>query len=260
MLDDEGVLKAAEYRNRVYDKTEANELNIPLTHDPCIFTFTLTKATYRGVMSCGHAIDPNNLYSYMFYEVINGEWEVKCPFVSQKNPNDRCGKIWDYEELRKMALLNNHEKDFFEIHMSRNKIDQLPDVLECEKCQNYVKKLGYTKRIICQSCLAEGNPPDVYCFNCKIDWKNMRKNQCQNELCEAKIKCVIDDMPKKEILGKIVDQIQECPNCDTVIEHIGTKYCRIMRCPCGVKFCFICRKFERDQDFVNCKNLNGCNF
>lgn len=112
MLDEDGVLKAAIFRNRVYDKSHAYEAGIALTHEPCIFTYTPVKATYRGVMSCGHAIDPNNLYSFMFYEVVNGEWEIKCPFVSQKNPNERCGEKWGYEELRKMALLDNHEKDF----------------------------------------------------------------------------------------------------------------------------------------------------
>lgn len=259
MIDEEGVLKAAVFRDRVYDKTHSYEAGIALTQEPCILTYTPTRTTYRGIMSCGHSIDPNNLYSYLFHEVINGEWQIKCPFVSKVNPHDRCGKLWGYEELRKMAMLNNHEKDFFEIHMSRNHIDSLKDVQECEKCSYYVKKLGFTKRIICQSCLADGKPPEVTCFNCKKEWKNIRKNKCDNELCEAKLKCFIQEMPKKLIIGNLVDQIQECPNCETLIEHIGTEYCRIIRCPCKHKFCFICRKFGKETEFSTCRGtVGGC--
>lgn len=104
-----------QYRVRSYGKTDAYEKGISLTYDPCMLTWLKSKDTHRGIMSCGHTIDPNNLFSYMYYCVLKGLYQIKCPYIDPVDPNKRCNQIWSYQELRKMALLNTDEKDFFEI-------------------------------------------------------------------------------------------------------------------------------------------------
>ena len=67
----------------------------------------------------------------------------------------------------------------------------------------------------------------------------------------------LKDVPKKIICGEKVKSIQACAKCDTLLEHIGTSYCRTMRCPCGYKFCFVCKKGDMEFNFVSCKTIPG---
>jgi hypothetical protein len=242
---------------RGYEKGLAYETGIALTTEPCMFTNFEDKSSYRGMMSCGHTVDPNNLFSYMVYSALEGKASVNCPHIDPKDPNKICDAAWKYDELRKMALLNDEEKDFFEVKLSENKIYSLKSVKECRKCNNFIRKLEYTDKLICQSCLAQGVKPDIYCFTCDQEWSNRRKNDCENEACGQSEPFYLENMPFKEIGGVKVEAIQQCPNCRTVIEHIGTKYCKVMRCPCGFKFCFVCRKGDKEVNFVKCSLING---
>lgn len=137
------------YRARNYGKGENLEKSIPITHEPCMLTFAKSKDSSRGIMSCGHFIDPNNLFSYMYFCVLRGIYEIKCPFIDPDDPHIKCNQIWAYPELRKMALLNKEEKDFFEIQISENKIKSVKDIVECHKCHNHIKRYPTTSRIIC---------------------------------------------------------------------------------------------------------------
>lgn len=79
-----------EYRLRSYAKAESYEKSIGLSKEPCMLSFQKTNDTQRGVMSCGHCIDPNNLFSYMYYCVLRGLYQIKCPFIDPVNPKIRC--------------------------------------------------------------------------------------------------------------------------------------------------------------------------
>jgi hypothetical protein len=222
-----------------------------------MLTWIKSRDTHRGLMSCGHAIDPNNLFNYMYYCVLKGLYEIKCPYIDPVDPNNRCSQIWSYQELRKMALLNSDEKDFFEIQMSENKIRAVEDISECKKCHYHIKRHPTTTRIICQSCLIDDIQPDIFCFVCKQPWQRRRKIQCSNSDCGKSIAMKLKGVAKKIICGESVKSIQACPKCDTLLEHIGTEYCRTMRCPCGYKFCFVCGKGDMEFNFLSCKVLAG---
>ena len=132
-----------------------------------MITWSKSNETNRGVMSCGHAIEPNSLYQYLYFSVLRGQHEIRCPYIDPSDPRVKCNQIWSYPELRKMALLDADERDFFEIQMSENKINLIKEISKCKKCENYVKRHQLTSRITCQSCIIADIQPDIHCSICK---------------------------------------------------------------------------------------------
>ncbi len=45
-------------------------------------------------MSCGHAVLPDSLSTYIFSLINIGVNEIKCPYQDFMNPLIKCGKIW----------------------------------------------------------------------------------------------------------------------------------------------------------------------
>ena len=249
------------FEPRSFEVNEAHESNIKLTYEPCMITSLDTRATYRGTMSCGHSIDPNNLLYYAYFQVkTNHESELRCPYVNPEDPTDRCNAVWTYPEFRKMAMLNNDEKDFFEEQLCVNKFNQLENrIRECQTCQNFVKQNDYSKKMICQNCLAMGKIPRIYCIGCLKEWNDDMKIDCINNVCTRELDMVpeLKFDSKKKIGGVEVDGIQPCPNCGTLIEHTGPGYCRNVTCVCGWRFCFVCRMGGEKAKFRTCLGLEG---
>ena len=66
----------------------------------------------RVLMTCGHAVDPNTLTAWCRSLLDKQEWEFFCPAIIDAT-DTRCKKIWEYSEVRKVALLNEAEQKFF---------------------------------------------------------------------------------------------------------------------------------------------------
>ncbi|XP_062305516.1 uncharacterized protein si:ch211-212k18.15 isoform X2 [Osmerus eperlanus] len=68
-------------------------------------------AILRAVASCGHVVSPNSMTSWCGRELNLGKHVFTCPV-------NGCGKVWSYEEVRKLALLTPDETQHFEMTLT----------------------------------------------------------------------------------------------------------------------------------------------
>lgn len=248
-----------EYRN--YDKKSAFQHGISLTSQPCIFTNSAKASEMRGLMSCGHAVECMNLYSYFYHSVLHDRYEIRCPALLSENPRDLCRKRWNYDELRRMCLLTPQDCDFFEMALNINRINAEGNVKRCPKCSNFVKKNENSTWVFCQSCNIIDPNNSYYCFECGLERPEKLKKGQSTFVCESEQCTVADnllfDIPKKKIGGSWVNSFKKCPNCKIWIEHSGTSYCKIITCACNHRFCFVCGKGGNSNSFLDCSTVEG---
>lgn len=137
---------------RSNDSQSAKLWGVTLTIDPCIISLSSDPHALRSSMSCGHAITPNCLVAYIFSEIRKGKSTIVCPYADPQNPKKRCGYVWRYLELQKMAYLNKCERKYFEYLVSENKIKSEKNSYECSRCNNYTMHLLDRKKIVCRCC------------------------------------------------------------------------------------------------------------
>ena len=94
----------------------------------------------RVKMSCGHAVDPNSLTSWLRSLLDSHQWEFFCPAILPSGQNKQCKKVWDYKEVRQVALLNEAEQSYFESKMSEFAALQYCDMKECPGCRSFVER------------------------------------------------------------------------------------------------------------------------
>ncbi len=93
---------------KVHDTTDVS-LKFTTTKPDCLNPFPGSDAPPRVVMSCKHAVDPNSLTTYCRSIVDGGQLEMRCPAIMDTSTNKQCEKLWEYTEIRKIALLNDAE-------------------------------------------------------------------------------------------------------------------------------------------------------
>jgi len=250
---------------RRYDKKNAAELGITLTSKPCVFTLSAKPLEMRGLMSCGHAVECMNLFSYVYHKILHDQYEFRCPAPLSDDPADKCNKKWNYDEIRRMCLLSSTDRDFFEMALNQNRIFAEGDVKPCPQCQRYVLKFEGSTWALCQPCNLKDPANSFYCFECNTKMKERKRKPSVKELasipCDSGVCRIGDnllfDIPKKQICGEEVESIQRCPKCKIWIEHVGPKYCKIMTCVCKFRFCFICNKGGNLNTFQTCEADGG---
>lgn len=249
-----------EYRR--YDKTTAFQNGITLTVQPCIFTSSAKASEMRGLMSCGHAVECMNLYSYCYHSILHDKYEIRCPALLSDDPRNKCNKKWTYDEIRRMCMLTPQDRDFFEMALNTNRIQAEGNVKRCPTCHNFVRRLNSIEPwVFCQSCNIIDPNNLQYCFDCgatKIEVKGQTMYQCQTEQCKAKDEIKFP-IPDKMIGGKMRASIIRCPNtnCNVWIEHAGPSYCKIVTCLCNHRFCFVCKKGGNVNSFNDCSTVEG---
>ena len=80
----------------------------------CIDPFPDPEAPPRVEMSCGHAVDPKSLTVYCRSLVDQNHFEMFCPAIVDATTNKQCKTVWEYVEVRQVALLNEDECRWFE--------------------------------------------------------------------------------------------------------------------------------------------------
>lgn len=208
-----------------------------------------------GTMSCGHATLPYALYCYILNELRNGKTEFVCPFRDMFNPSEKCGKLWEYQEVRKMALLNRSEKLFVEQKLTENALRKSPNVVECPVCQNFVMKANSSNKLTCGVCFKRGSACS-FCFHCLKPWENERDNDsCGRSDCYQDFR---EPILLEGFSGKGKDdtpQIRACPKCGCLQELVSLMLgCRMVSCPsCRIKYCFRCLRYvEANSKIAPC--------
>ena len=145
-------------------------LKFTTTKPDCIDPFPDPKAPPRVEMSCGHAVHPNTLTVYCRSLVEANQFEMVCPAITD-GKTKQCKKVWEYTEIRQIALLNDAECQWFESKIAERAAQQYCDMKECPVCRSFLERADLSNLpvhcIICSKKKGEGYD---FCWQCLQEW------------------------------------------------------------------------------------------
>ena len=200
----------------------------------------------RALLSCGHAVDPNSLTAYCRSLIDQGNFKLTCPALVEGTK--KCNKRWEYIEIRKIALLNESEIDFFERKLSELAAEEFVDYKECPNCRSFVEREDLTNlRVVCTMCRGLLEQTFEFCWQCQEEWTvrsqkasdTCGRGGCENQDLATLRKSIKVNLDHVRNLG-LVPSIRACPACGKLAEHNKTA-CKNVICPrCKIQFCFAC--------------------
>ena len=203
----------------------------------------------RVMMTCGHAVDPNTLTAWCRSLLDKHQWEFFCPAIVSETPIKKCKKVWEYSEVRKVALFNEAEQKYFESKMSEYAAQRYCDMKECPGCRSFVERRDLKNlRVHCGICTHKTKQEFDFCWNCEKEWSGPTTSsvKCGDSDCEHPSMPGIREARTITINEKSVPCRRACPTCGVVVEHKGTG-CKFIICPrCQKEFCFLCLLLEED--------------
>ncbi|KAK7898179.1 hypothetical protein WMY93_019032 [Mugilogobius chulae] len=198
----------------------------------------------RALMSCGHSVTPQSLTNWCQRQLDQGSISFVCGV---------CDAEWSFEDVCKMALLSDEEKDRFEQEMFRNKADKDPNNAWCPSCSSLVIRTDPENLCMkCPRCSVEKERDYTFCFQCLREWKGPapRSDRCDNDGCVNQALVILKTCPNIEF-SYVRDvsncpSVRACPSCGLLVQHSG-KQCKNIMCPgCRVEFCFMCLKISTE--------------
>ena len=126
---------------------DMSDFTLEFTDDPDSITGESSPGNPKRVkMSCGHAVDPNTLTTWCRTLLNDQKVKFHCPAITEKDAKGvvkkLCEKIWDYAEVRRIALLSDAECSYFESKLSEYAALQYCDMKECPGCRSFVEREG----------------------------------------------------------------------------------------------------------------------
>ena len=230
---------------------DPNDFSLKFTDEPdCLDPFPPEKDAPRRIkMSCGHAVDATSLTGYCRSLVDIGEYEMHCPAIIDKRNNKACEKMWEYTEIRQVALLNDAECQWFESKIATFAAQRYCDMKECPGCRSFVERRDLTNlRVHCLICTKDKEKTYDFCWNCLNEWTgpSTSSTKCGQEDCVHPDLSNIQMAPMMKLNSFDVPNRRACPNCGKVVEHNGSG-CKMMDCKrCRKEFCFLCLELKAD--------------
>ena len=205
----------------------------------------------RVKMSCGHYTDPNSLTQYCRSLISEQFYEFKCPALLPADSTKKCYKLWEYSEVRKKAVLNAAECQYYESKLSQFAAATYCDMKECPGCRSFIERNDLNNlRFTCPVCKAKGKGD--YCWQCLKEWPSngptTSNEKCSRSTCEHPDIPSVRDCPMINLpnVSITVPNRRACPTCGRVAEHNG-EACKNITCRrCKNEFCFACLKLTKD--------------
>lgn len=196
----------------------------------------------KALMSCGHSVTPTSLTSWCLKQLDEGNTEFECGV---------CDAVWPFDEVCKMALLTDEEKDIFGDALFRNVASKKLKTKKCPGCKSRVVRANPDDLCVrCPQCTADKGKAYDFCWQCRKIWRGRNEmSDCGNKGCESAVvilrKCAV--IKFKDVKGvKGCPSIRACPTCGKLLAH-SSEYCKNVTCPdCKVKFCFVCLKLSKE--------------
>ncbi|XP_043923887.1 uncharacterized protein LOC122798825 [Protopterus annectens] len=203
----------------------------------------------RAEMSCGHAVDPNSLTVWCRTLITQNHYKFHCPALKD-GTNEKCGKEWPYQEVRKLALLTDKEQHDFEEHLAALAAAEYCEFKLCPSCHSSVERKDLTNlNVCCLICTAQLGRPFEFCWQCLKEWKGSapRADRCENTECKDRRLQILNTC-KLINLGETLKNcpsIRACPTCGQLLEHNQTGCKNIFCTRCKTEFCFACLELTR---------------
>ncbi|KAG9274341.1 uncharacterized protein si:ch211-212k18.15 [Astyanax mexicanus] len=218
----------------------------------------------RAEMSCGHAVTAQSLTAWCRSLLDQGQYKFKCPALKD-GTIEKCGAVWTYSEVRRMALLTQEEQNHFEETMAVLAVAEYCEYNSCPGCKSFVEREDLTNLCVnCIICTAETGKTYHFCWQCLKKWKGPgpRSDRCDNAGCnnpllENLLKC--PDIILPYVRNLKVPSLRACPTCGNVVEHDKTGCKNIICNRCQIEFCFSCLKLtpvclETSSHFIPCSD------
>ncbi|XP_062301003.1 uncharacterized protein LOC134005972 [Scomber scombrus] len=219
----------------------------------------------RAEMSCGHAVTPQSLTGWCRSLLDQGQYKFKCPALKDGTVQ-LCGKVWPYQEVRRLAVLTAAEMQYFEENMARLAAREYCEFKTCPGCKTCVEREDLTNLSVhCTICKADKREVYQFCWQCLKPWKGSapRSDRCDNVGCinhdlELLKNCKMTNLPQVQGVDEC-PSIRACPTCGKIVEHDKTG-CKNIICPrCQIEFCFVCLKLtpecmETSSYFIPCSD------
>ncbi|XP_033725001.1 probable E3 ubiquitin-protein ligase ARI5 [Pecten maximus] len=206
----------------------------------------------RCLMSCGHAITPDNLYDYCWAELTNKlATTFHCFAQVGGRQTESCNAEWGFQEVVVGACLSVDERVLFQSRINRNFVYQSSDIRECPNCHvTCTRQNSNNPRVVCVFCKKAGKAEHEFCWLCMLPWK-------PNHICSKDaLQQILKTCTKKDIVGVSgCPSIRACPKCKILIQH--KEACKHMNCrECKTAFCFICLNVRGSRGF-SCGSYNS---
>lgn len=229
------VVKNAERTPPKQFKTEKPDMTYPNEDDP------------RCLMSCNHAITPDNLYYCCWTQLTDKVTSFRCCALLNESEKS-CNLEWTFKEVVEKACLSPDERILFESRINYNYMSLSKDIRECPTCEKMCTRLSPTNpRVVCTFCRKE------FCWICVKSWDH-------NHICanDEGLK-YLQTCEKIEIVGvPNCPSVRACPSCKAIIEHV--EKCKHMECfNCKKEFCFICLEMKGPNRYSCGSYKTKCN-
>ncbi|XP_055014903.1 E3 ubiquitin-protein ligase RNF19A-like [Boleophthalmus pectinirostris] len=210
--------------------------DVPDDHDFLCMDYS----SNRAQMSCGHTVTPPSLTQWCHRQLNRGKGHLQCGV---------CGAKWTLDEVAKMALLTDEEKDAFEKKLSANFLLHDLKVKFCPGCKSCVSRQDPEKLCVrCPQCTKRQKAVHEFCWQCLKKWKGPynHSDHCGNEGCENPALVTLLNCKEIEFTDvkgvKGCPLFRACPNCGSLIEHKSSKCKNVTCAECKLEFCFVCLK------------------
>ncbi|KAE8279246.1 hypothetical protein D5F01_LYC22832 [Larimichthys crocea] len=188
-------------------------------------------------MSCGHAVTPESLTGWCR------------SLLDQNGTLQKCGAVWPYPEVRRLAVLTHEEMQHFEETIARLAATEYCEVKTCPGCKTYVERMDLSNLCVqCTICAADKKKTYQFCWQCLKEWKGPapRSDRCNNDGCinhdlELLKNCKTTALPQVQGVDSC-PSIRACPTCGQKVEHDRTGCKNVICQRCQVEFCFVCLK------------------
>ena len=212
-----------------------------------IIGFSFEDDQPRVKMSCGHAVDANSLTAWCRTLIDQQAFQFHCPAIVDQAKNTQCKKVWPYEEVRRVALLNEAEQKYFESKMSEYAALQFCNMKECPGCRSFLERHDLDNlRVHCPICTKRKKRNYDFCWQCSSEWTGPTTSsvKCGKTNCQHPDLPAIRDAPIVTINEKQVPNRRACPTCGRVVEH-NLEGCKFIICQCCKnEFCFLCLELK----------------
>ncbi|CAI2190745.1 16656_t:CDS:2 [Funneliformis geosporum] len=198
--------------------------DVELTNEPDMITWEDDPDNLRAKMPCGHAIGPESLTAFCRSLVSEGKFQFFCPYTNPTN-DIRCHAEWQYIDIRKIGLLTDDERKYFETKISENYSLRVLGAQECPQLLLTPSAIGSAPHTV-REAIRIGHRSNGY--------------HCKNNLCggvDPRLAILKNAITKK--VGNVsgVPSCRACPKCGTIIEH--DRNCKHMKCPCDQEFWYL---------------------
>ncbi|XP_067880123.1 E3 ubiquitin-protein ligase RNF144A-like isoform X2 [Heterodontus francisci] len=232
----------------------------------CHLADTSSSSSLRAKASCGHITEPLSLKAWAKARIEMGIRSFPC---------QSCKKEWVWQEVCKLALFSEEERECYEQKLVELTKDDTASYKKCPDCNFLVQRVDLQS--LCVECLFCSNARGKlyqFCWDCLREWKSpaSHSTDCGNKSCTITamlLSCPLIEAPDIEVHQCPV--VRACPNCEALVSHC-LEGCPQVECPnCFHSFCYRCLGIEEcnyaeivelsdddDTDYENCDDSSEC--